>query len=106
MPKVFVPNRSGQDVSSAAKFGDIVIMSEGSQRSHLTKHYRIFSDMMEDSKPDDKVMIVGPASLVGIVSAIMAHKHGKVNYLSFIAGQYNEMSIVLDYHKGDTSGKG
>ena len=95
MPKVFIPNLSGHDVSSAEQFGELVILSRGTQdRLALSHHFRRFSDYLGTSKADDFLMISGPASMVGIVSAIMASKHGKINYLMYSRGEYKERTVV------------
>lgn len=92
--KVFIPNRSGHNLKAATEFGDLVIMSKGTQSilSLLSQH-RMFCEIMSDSSPEDYVAMLGPSSLVALASAIMAVKHGCVNYLVFDKGVYRERNI-------------
>ena len=45
-------------------FGSLVILTEGSQRLSISYHFREFLDKMINSSEEDKLVLLGPASLV------------------------------------------
>jgi len=104
MTKVYVPNVVGQDVHAAGEYGEIIVLSVGTQdRFSLSNSHRQFLDALKGSEPDDKLVIVGPASLVALAASILSYKHGKVNYLVFRRGTYQERNITLDQERWGTT---
>lgn len=84
MPKVYIPNDSGQDFKSAEAFGELVPMTTGTQnRWNMRGCYHTFFEKLQDSEPDDYLMLVGMATQIAIATGILARRHGVVNYLIF-----------------------
>jgi hypothetical protein len=98
MPKVYITNRSGHDFSSATTFGELVFLSEGKTDPYqMSKIYREFVDVLKDSHEDDYLMITGLPVMNSIAAAIMAYKHGRVNWLQYHAqsNTYKPRTIVI-----------
>ena len=94
--KVFVVNRSGHDFSKADKFGDITFLSEGKiDPNQVTKMYREFVEAMKDSSPEDYLVITGLSIMSSVASACLAYKHGRINFLIFRDGNYEERTLLL-----------
>ena len=96
MKKVFIVNKSAHDFSPAEAFGEIVFLSEGSINRYATNNmHRKFSEILEDSLPDDHLVLCSLSVMNSIAGAIFAHKHGKLNLLLFKDGSYIERNLVL-----------
>jgi len=96
MPKVFIVNKSSHDFSDAARFGDLVFLSEGSFDPYsVGKMYREFEVILKHSSPEDYILPTGLSVMQIIVAAIFANMHHKLNLLLFSNGRYIERRIVL-----------
>ena len=96
-PKVYIVNKSSHDFSPAKEFGDIVFLSEGPMnRYSVNNMIRQFSEIMKDSKENDYIVPCSLNVMNSIASAILAHKHGRLNLLLFKAGSYIERNIVFE----------
>ena len=94
--KVFIVNRSSHDFSEAEKYGQKIFLSEGPMnRYSVNNMVRQFSERMKDSKSDDYLVPCSLNVMNSIASAILAHKHGRLNLLLFKQGIYIERNIVL-----------
>jgi hypothetical protein len=102
-PRVYVPNKSYHDFESAEEFGDLVFITEGRipNRYQLNELAMVCGDALEDAHRDDYLLVAGPTTLNCIVSAILAHKFGRVNFLIYDqrADKYTERTIVLEHGK-------
>jgi len=99
MPKVYITNKSGHDFSPAEKFGDIIFLSEGRINQYqVARVYREYADILKDSSPEDYILITGLSLMSSVASAIMARKHGRVNWLQFHAQtkDYKSRTIIID----------
>jgi hypothetical protein len=95
-PKVFIANKSYHNYSDAARFGDIVFVTEGDvNKFQIGKIYRDFEEALKESTERDFFVPTGLPILVGIGSAILAYKHGLVRYLLFKRGNYQEITVDL-----------
>jgi hypothetical protein len=96
MRKVYVVNKSGHDFTPAIEYGELVYLSEGSMnRYKVASMYRTFVDVMQDSHPDDYILLTGLSSMSAIACSIFAYKHGKLNLLLFKDGRYIERRLSL-----------
>ncbi len=94
--KVFIVNKSSHDFSAAKKFGEIVFLSEGKISRYATNNMvREFTDLMENSSPDDFVVPCSLNVMNSIACAIFACKHGSLNLLLFKDGSYIERNHIL-----------
>ena len=84
MPKIFVPNKSIHDFSSAEEFGDIIFLSEGNlNRYNTSKIYRLFYPIMKNSTPDDYLLVTGLPMANLVAAFILIKKHKRLNLLLF-----------------------
>ena len=97
MRKVFIINKSGHDFSGAAKFGEIIYLSEGRLEKYaVTEMYREFSEKLINSEPDDFILITSLASSCSVAAACFGFLHGRLNLLLFKEGIYIERKLKLD----------
>ena len=95
--KVFIPNKGGHDYSKAAKFGELVFVTEGTQdRFAVSNIYRAFVDAMADSDKMDYFLPSSMNTLNTIGAAVFAKKHGRLNFLLFSEGKYIEREVDID----------
>ncbi len=84
MKKVYIPNKSIHDFSAAEPFGELVFLSEGSlSRYKSSRIYRLFQNILKDSKRDDYLLVSGLTVLNLIAALILYDLHGQVNLLLF-----------------------
>jgi hypothetical protein len=96
MPRVYIPNKTHHDVSSAVKYGELVVLTEGTMNRYKVHDLaRVFEEGLSDSAPDDFLMVSGLPIVVGICSAYFAAKHGRVNYLLWNGQSYDRREIVF-----------
>lgn len=98
-PTVYITNRSGHDFEPAKKFGQIKFLSEGDvDPFNVNRIYCNLAVTLQHSNPCDFLLITGLSVMNSISSAIMARKHGRVNWLQYHAGTktYSARTIVLD----------
>lgn len=88
-PIVFIPNKSGHDFSGVEKWGRPVFLTEGQQSRYATNYlYRVISEVMRDSASEDFLVITSLPIINAIAAGILAHKHGRVNFLIYRFGAY------------------
>lgn len=96
-PKVYIPNRGGHDYSAAAKYGQLVYVTEGLvPRWNLSEMYRSWVAVLETSSPEDYILETSLNSLCSVGAACFAYKHGKLNLLLFKDGAYIERKLLID----------
>ncbi len=104
MAKVFVTNRGGHDYGAAKKFGELVYCTEGSiPRYNTSNMFREIARAMQESDPDDKILLTSLTTLNTVACGYFAHKHGRLNLLLFRAkqgessgGEYLERTILFN----------
>jgi|TARA_Y100000310_G_scaffold73040_1_gene69182 hypothetical protein len=95
--QVFIPNRSAHDFTPARRYGRLVFLTNGMVDRYKTNMiYRGITEKMDDSSADDHLLIASLSIISSIASAILAYKHGKVNYLLFKGDHYIERTIKVD----------
>lgn len=84
MPRVYIANKSGHDFSAAAKYGELVFLSEGRMSKFATNNmYRLFVEQMRGSSDNDWLLVTGLTVMNNIATAILAFKHGQINMLIY-----------------------
>ena len=100
MPKVFIPNRGFHDFSEAAKYGELVYLTEGlvKPNTSVNQLYRLLSEKMADSTDEDMLLVCSLSILNAVAASILTHKHGAVNYLIYRQrnGTYRRNRVVLE----------
>lgn len=99
MAKVFIVNDTGHDYSDAERFGELVVLSEGTVNKYsLTSMRRLLGPALADSDPEDYILHSGPSVMSSVASAIFAAKHGRLNLLLYHAerkGRYVARTVVF-----------
>ena len=96
MPKVFIPNKSAHDFSQAEKWGELVFLSDGYLNKYAVNEvYRIFAPILEESSPNDYILLTSLTVVCCIAVAIMSAIHGIVNLLIYKDGKYVVRTINL-----------
>jgi hypothetical protein len=99
MKKVWITNKSGHDFSPAEKFGQLLFLTSGVLPSKFSVNmlYRTFVEALENSSPNDYILIAGPSTALAVLVAIFAQKHGRVNFLIHDTkdNKYEERCLVL-----------
>lgn len=96
MRKVYIVNHSNHDFSDAERFGKIIFMTGGRMNRYSTNDMaRQFSEALEDSSPDDYIVLCSLNVMNAIATAIFSHKHGTLNLLLFKEGKYIERRHIL-----------
>lgn len=98
MSKIYVVNNSGHNFSPAKDWGDeIIFLSEGRlNRYAINQMYRLFSEKLENSQPDDYILSTGLTQMNQVAAAIFARMHGTLNLLIYKDGGYVERKLILD----------
>lgn len=110
MPTVYIPNDNGQDFSPAHRFGNLVVLSQGDVRNKsITAHFDDMCFALKDANQDDKLILVGPGTIIAMCSSILYHRFGVVHYLLYQRGQYHEYTLRVSrmerVMKGETPDK-
>jgi hypothetical protein len=89
--KVYVVNRSSHNYDEAKNFGKLIFMSEGRMNRFATNDMiRKFTESMENSDPEDYILLCSLNVMNTLAGSIFAHKHGTLNLLLFKEGKYLE----------------
>lgn len=105
-PRVYVVNRSAHDYTPAAKYGDLVFVTQGRQNRYTANnHARMWAEALKDSQPDDYILLSSLNILCSIGCALFAMKHGKLNIIMYkpkidddgnvIGGKYVSRELAL-----------
>jgi len=98
MPKVFIINKGRHNYTDAEKYGELVSVSEGSiDKYNPDKIYRDFYEVLNNSTPEDFLLLSGLALVNSIATGIMVALHGKVNYLIFHQRKSNYIKKDLTF---------
>tara|TARA_Y100000310_G_scaffold327344_1_gene393554 strand:+ start:2008 stop:2334 length:327 start_codon:yes stop_codon:yes gene_type:complete len=96
-PIVFIPNKGAHDFTDAERYGEIRFLTEGTVRRYAVNNlYRMIAEGMKDAQEQDYILISSLTILNTIVTAILARKFGKVNFLLFRDGEYIDRTINVD----------
>ena len=96
MRRVFVVNKSAHDFSPAEEFGELTFLSEHSMNRYAVNNmHREFSQRLEDSGPDDLILLCGLSIMNVVACSIFSHMHGRLNLLIYKDRRYVERNLVL-----------
>ena len=109
-PFVYVTNLGAHDYTHAEKYGELRFLTRGKINRYATSTiYREFVDAMEGSDEEDFLLVSSLSILVSIAAAILARKHGIVNFLLFSDGRYVirkvNIAALIDGTNGGFSGQ-
>jgi hypothetical protein len=103
--KVYVVNKGGHDYSSAERFGKLVYCTEGQLAKFDTgQMYREVSKAMQDSEPDDYILLTSLTTLCSVAAAFFAAKHKRVNFLIFKESDYVDRKLVFETTEAEDRG--
>jgi hypothetical protein len=86
MSKVYIINNCLHDYSSAAKFGEASLVTEGKVPIFKTEFITtLIKDALKNFKKDDYVLVSGPAWLSMIAALVLFKTHKEVKFLIFDA---------------------
>lgn len=109
-PRVYITNKGAHDHSDAERFGSLVFLSEGPvSRYSLSRMYREAAYALCDSIPEDYILDSGLREYFGMVCAILAMQHKRINVLIYKPsskpgkdGKYLERIIMLEELLGES----
>lgn len=80
--KVYVVNKGAHDFQLAEKYGKLTFLTEGVISKYaVSKMHRIFESALEDSGPEDYILLTSLTIANSILCSMFALKHGKLNLL-------------------------
>lgn len=97
--KVYIPNKSGHDISGAEEYGEPIFVTEGYiNKFNVNEMFRKVARSLENSEEDEFIMITGLTQINAVLAAAFAHKHGRLNMLIFDVKEeeYVPRKLVLD----------
>ncbi len=101
MRKVYVVSPSYHDYSSAEEYGELIYLSEQTlNKFATTSMMRLFESGLENSSPEDYILIAGAPVMTILASSVFAVKHGRLNLLLFKASasgnKYEARTIIME----------
>lgn len=97
MKKVFCVNKGPYDYGAAETFGELVFCTEGTvDKYDIAQMFRELDKALEQSSPDDYLLITSLTSLCSVACAIFAERHHRLNLLIFRNGGYSSRSIIIN----------
>lgn len=97
MPLVYVPNRGPHDYSDAERFGELIYCSDGNlDKFDTAQMYRLLTEAMIDSEPEDYILIGSLTSLCCTACSIFAAKHWRINLLLHRHDGYQARTLMLN----------
>lgn len=99
MPKVYVVSKGFHDWEKASAFGEVVFLSKAPvNRMAVSCMARRFIPELENSSPDDLIVISGLSVMNTIAGAIFAMKHRRLNLLIYDSDndRYVKRELIFD----------
>jgi hypothetical protein len=96
MPKVYCPNKAGHDYEDAKRHGEIVFVTTGTQNKYSVQQmYRTWVEVLQESKPEDLIILTGLNIICTIGCSVFAVMHGRLNLLIWRNNRYISREIVM-----------
>ena len=96
MPRVYIPNKNLNDYTNAARWGELVYVTEGHVRlTDVDNLLDNIDSLLFDSSPDDLIIMSGPYSITAVLCTVFALKHNCLNILIYINGKYVKRELDL-----------
>lgn len=97
MAKVFVPNLSNHNFTDAKRYGELIYVTKGEQAKFgVNSMARCWTAALEQSQPDDYIIITSLNILCSIGCSVFAAKHGCLNLLLWRKDRYIARELVFD----------
>ena len=94
MPAVFILNRGPHDYTDAANFGSLVFCTEGVlDKSDVLGMRRALEEHLQDSEPEDYILLGSLTSLCCVACSIMVALHGELHLLIHTGSHYIDRSL-------------
>lgn len=88
MRNVYIVNKGVHDYSAAEIYGTLKCLSVGNLKKYDTsKIYRRFKPILDNSAPEDYILLTGLQTANVVATFIMAMLHGRINLLIFRPGK-------------------
>ena len=108
MPKVYITNTKSFDMSPAKKYGELVVMYDGSPHDifMLSKHIHIIKTKLAEMDKSDYLLLSGNLILNMLAGAIVLEKFGYINLLLYDVRNMKYETRVIHTHqlKGGENG--
>lgn len=96
-PVVWVPNKGPHDYTNAERYGQVHFLTEGAIPRYQTDAvYAEIANGLATSQPNDYLLIASLSILNAIAAAVLAVKHGRINFLLHRDGDYVVRSIDMN----------
>lgn len=107
MSKVYVVNQGYHDFTPAEKFGRLIYMTEGYQpKFSVATALRRFEFCMQESEPEDWILLTGLSVLNCLACSVFALKHGRLNLLLFDGKGYVQRTVIIGQEKEEEDATG
>lgn len=99
--KVFIVNDSGHDFRAAERYGELVVMTKDMiPRTAVRGMYNSVKEFLDDSHPDDWIILTSLTTICSVVCAYFGYLHGRLNLLIHIStnrpeGKYIQKNLVF-----------
>lgn len=94
--RVYVVNRGGHDYSAAERFGELTYCSDGEMdKWDINQMYRQMSQALDDSDPNDYILLTSLTSLCSVACGVFAARHGRLNLLIYKDGDYVSRTVIF-----------
>lgn len=89
MKRVYVPNNWQHTATDAECYGELVYLTRGPvSRTAVRGNFAAVERGLEDSQPDDWLVVGSLSVLTALCAASFAAKHGRLNLLLWDQGRY------------------
>ncbi len=96
MPKVFIPVEMPYDFSKAKRYGDLTFVLNGRVNVYRPADMLpTIKKVMAGSSSDDRIVVSGLPTALGLIMAEFAMQHGKVNLLIFNGEDYEAREVIM-----------
>jgi hypothetical protein len=107
-PKVYVVAKGYHDWSAAETHGELVFLStEPFGRTSVSNMMRTFEPVLEESEPEDFIIISGLSVMCSLACSLFVLKHRRLNLLLFDAAteKYIKRKVMFDQGDKELDGK-
>ena len=93
---VYVLNKAPHDYSDAERYGELFYCTTGPlDKLDLSQMYRELDRALEDSQPDDWILLTSLTSLCSVACSIFAIRHNRLNLLIHTREGYVDRSLYF-----------
>jgi hypothetical protein len=100
--KVYVISKGYHNWEPAEFYGELIFLSTTPLgRTSVSNMVRMFEPVLEESEPDDFIVISGLSVMCSLACAIFAMKHSRLNLLLFDAATEKYVKRTVMFDQGD-----